>query len=281
MSKLELLNAFLTERLMVAVQEILEVVGDTVSEYQEETARIKKENDSLRWKLREVGLEAETAWQYSGEQPTAIPLSGVKAPKQQQDCSSELMPAEEKQELTEEHATREGEEELNGGQITVSSDRNECFTSELNTQAPERTGSLLTPFCVKSDYDQDSNNPSHLFKIRIVNTEEMDSQPSMVSTQIKAEPDGVDSGMTEQAAVNPDRMNNMNDSIVEGFPASEVQESEDKLEAELGQGSGALLGDLVGVTSEVGGEPFQGCSSDSQGRQLRQEDLVVDCVKGS
>ncbi|XP_036402212.1 zinc finger protein 500-like isoform X2 [Megalops cyprinoides] len=235
MTKLQLLNTFLTERLMVAVQEILEVVGDTVSEYQEETARIKKENENLRCKLREVGLVAEIAWQ--SEQPTAIPLSGVKAPKQQQDCSSELMPAEEKQELTEEHPTREGEEELNGGQITVSSDRNECFTSELNTQAPE-TGSIFT---MKSEYDQNSNNPSHLFKIRIVNNKETDSQLSIVCDQIKAEPVGMDYGMTEQPATpdvfipdrNPDSINSANDSGVEGCPTSqsETQESEDKPEA--------------------------------------------------
>ncbi|XP_061081284.1 zinc finger protein with KRAB and SCAN domains 1-like [Conger conger] len=62
MTKLQILNAYLTERLMVAVREILEVVGDTVSEYQEETARIHRENESLRRKLRDVVIEAETGW---------------------------------------------------------------------------------------------------------------------------------------------------------------------------------------------------------------------------
>ncbi|XP_064172245.1 zinc finger protein 70-like [Anguilla rostrata] len=66
MTKLQILNAYLTERLMVAVREILEVVGDTVSEYQEETARIHRENEGLRRKLREVVIEAETGWTGTG-----------------------------------------------------------------------------------------------------------------------------------------------------------------------------------------------------------------------
>uniref|UniRef100_A0A674C7N7 C2H2-type domain-containing protein n=1 Tax=Salmo trutta TaxID=8032 RepID=A0A674C7N7_SALTR len=45
MTKLQLLNAYLTERLTVVVREILDVVGDTVAEYREETARTKRENE--------------------------------------------------------------------------------------------------------------------------------------------------------------------------------------------------------------------------------------------
>lgn len=60
MAKLQLLNAYLTERLMVAVDEILEVVGGTVSEFEEETARTKRENEVLKRRLREVGLDTGT-----------------------------------------------------------------------------------------------------------------------------------------------------------------------------------------------------------------------------
>ncbi|KAF7654194.1 hypothetical protein LDENG_00072880 [Lucifuga dentata] len=63
MTKLQLLNAYLTERLAVVVKEILDVVGDTVTEYREETARAKRENESLRRQLRDILLlEAETDW---------------------------------------------------------------------------------------------------------------------------------------------------------------------------------------------------------------------------
>ncbi|KAG7214983.1 hypothetical protein INR49_022916 [Caranx melampygus] len=63
MTKLQLLNAYLTERLTVVVKEILDVVEDTVTEYREEAARTKRENESLRRQLRDILLlEAETEW---------------------------------------------------------------------------------------------------------------------------------------------------------------------------------------------------------------------------
>ncbi|XP_028268153.1 zinc finger protein 771-like [Parambassis ranga] len=78
MTKLQLLNAYLTERLTAVVKEILEVVEDTVTEYREETARTKRENESLRRQLRDILLlEAETEWLRS----TRSSL-GVAAPEQ-------------------------------------------------------------------------------------------------------------------------------------------------------------------------------------------------------
>uniref|UniRef100_A0A3B4TPQ8 Zinc finger protein 358-like n=1 Tax=Seriola dumerili TaxID=41447 RepID=A0A3B4TPQ8_SERDU len=67
MTKLQLLNAYLTERLTVVVKEILDVVEDTVTEYREEAARTKRENESLRRQLRDILLlEAETEWLSKG-----------------------------------------------------------------------------------------------------------------------------------------------------------------------------------------------------------------------
>lgn len=40
--------------LTVAVHEVLEVVKETVSEYQEKTARTQRENESLRRRLQEM-----------------------------------------------------------------------------------------------------------------------------------------------------------------------------------------------------------------------------------
>ncbi|KAL6102373.1 uncharacterized protein ACO6RY_01993 [Pungitius sinensis] len=63
MTKLQLLNAYLTERLTVVVKEILGVVEDTVTEYREETARTRRENESLRKQLRDLLLlEAGADW---------------------------------------------------------------------------------------------------------------------------------------------------------------------------------------------------------------------------
>ncbi|XP_061778637.1 zinc finger protein 45-like isoform X1 [Nerophis ophidion] len=57
MTKLQFLNVFLTERLMLAAQEIYKSVEDTVLEYQEEIAIRERENDHLKRRLRDAGIE--------------------------------------------------------------------------------------------------------------------------------------------------------------------------------------------------------------------------------
>ncbi|KAE8284241.1 hypothetical protein D5F01_LYC17572 [Larimichthys crocea] len=54
MSKLDRLNARVAKLLTEAVQEVLEVVKETVSEYQEKTARTQRENESLKRRLQEL-----------------------------------------------------------------------------------------------------------------------------------------------------------------------------------------------------------------------------------
>ena len=54
MSKLERLNCRVAKLLSAAVQEVLEVVKETVSEYQDKTARTQRENESLRRRLQEL-----------------------------------------------------------------------------------------------------------------------------------------------------------------------------------------------------------------------------------
>ncbi|XP_061567580.1 zinc finger protein 835-like [Cololabis saira] len=67
MTKLQLLNAYLTERLAALVQEVLDVVTDTVAEYREEAARSRRESDGLRRQLRDILLlEADGDWLRSG-----------------------------------------------------------------------------------------------------------------------------------------------------------------------------------------------------------------------
>ena len=75
MTKLPLLNAYLTERLGAVVKEILDVVEDTVTEYREEAARTRRENESLRRQLRDILLlEAETEWLSKGRAVGLAPL---------------------------------------------------------------------------------------------------------------------------------------------------------------------------------------------------------------
>ncbi|KAM7387654.1 hypothetical protein PAMA_010002 [Pampus argenteus] len=91
MTKLQLLNAYLTERLTAVVKEILDVVEDTVTEYREETARTKRENESLRRQLRDILLlEAETEWLRSTRSSLA----------EQQPSDPELRPCSEEPDST-------------------------------------------------------------------------------------------------------------------------------------------------------------------------------------
>nr|XP_043874188.1 zinc finger protein 771-like [Solea senegalensis] len=95
MTKVQLLSGYLTERLSAVVKEILEVVEDTVTEYREEAARTRRENDSLRRQLRDILLlETDTEWLRS----TRSGL-GLAAPQQQ--CTDpELRLHSEEAELT-------------------------------------------------------------------------------------------------------------------------------------------------------------------------------------
>lgn len=54
MSKLQHLNARVAKLLTQAVYEVLEAVKDTVSEFQEKTARTQRENESLKRRLQEL-----------------------------------------------------------------------------------------------------------------------------------------------------------------------------------------------------------------------------------
>ncbi|KAF5903761.1 zinc finger protein, partial [Clarias magur] len=55
MTKLDELNAFLSERLSAAVNEILDTMSRMMQEYEEETARVRKENDYLKEMLKLTG----------------------------------------------------------------------------------------------------------------------------------------------------------------------------------------------------------------------------------
>ncbi|XP_036408441.1 zinc finger protein 506-like [Megalops cyprinoides] len=202
MTKLQILNAYLTERLMVAVREILEVVGETVSEYQEETARIHRENESLRRKLREVVLEAETAWAGAAH-PRSLSVSEGRSPvnhqhyEQEWSCSlREDMVNEEKQVLSEQQRARHREEELGGMEPVCMAEpvsEPECVTPGLKKLALEIALSVVSPSL--------TGNPElsavHMAddtgtRSQSCNSSELGSSPSLRPAQVKTEPEEVD-----------------------------------------------------------------------------------------
>lgn len=54
MSQMDLLVTNVAELLTAAVQEVLHLMGQAVSEYQKETARTRLENQNLQLKLKEL-----------------------------------------------------------------------------------------------------------------------------------------------------------------------------------------------------------------------------------
>ncbi|XP_048868831.1 zinc finger protein 287-like isoform X1 [Brienomyrus brachyistius] len=116
MSKIERLNARVAKLLTVAVHEVLEVVKETVSEYQEKTARTQRENESLKRRLQELQDKLKRG-NTGTVQSVALHLSGERVPSEQERSpglrqSTELHLAEEKQEPPEEASAMQREEDL-------------------------------------------------------------------------------------------------------------------------------------------------------------------------
>ncbi|KAK7167478.1 hypothetical protein R3I94_001773 [Phoxinus phoxinus] len=54
MTKLQVINTFLTERLMAALNEIMDMIGGTVLQYEKELDSVQKDNEYLRRRLKEI-----------------------------------------------------------------------------------------------------------------------------------------------------------------------------------------------------------------------------------
>ncbi|XP_023851659.1 uncharacterized protein [Salvelinus sp. IW2-2015] len=138
MTKLQFLNVYLTERLMLAAQDIYKQVEETILEYKEEIFQGKRENDKLRRKLHENGIP----W------PDLEPFSPV-----------------ESEEEEEEEGAIGHKQEPNPGQTLEKQDgmarREEKLFRGL---APL---SRFTPSNGNDDYDQNPPQPtSHQFQIQ-------------------------------------------------------------------------------------------------------------------
>ncbi|KAL7850428.1 hypothetical protein SRHO_G00197770 [Serrasalmus rhombeus] len=87
MTKLDRLNSFLSERLTAALNEIIYTVSMTMKEYEEETARIRKENDHLK----EMLTLKVTACSVTEASPGVVSSAVVPPiPHGQEDCNTSL-----------------------------------------------------------------------------------------------------------------------------------------------------------------------------------------------
>ncbi|XP_064160815.1 zinc finger and SCAN domain-containing protein 21-like isoform X3 [Anguilla rostrata] len=199
MTKLEILNAYFTERLMAAAQEIMHLVGETVMEYQEETVRAKRENESLRRRLREAGLDGE-----AGLTKFSPPLRADRAVSEHQEWGSTGQDTEStltavKLEFSEPQRHRQEEEKhrrlesgTDGSVIPSPCSKRECGPDSLNQPT-------FPPPCGKRDSVQDPQNHLDL-RLQIGNTEEEEGTPSVTHYQIKTETDGADCTVSEEPA---------------------------------------------------------------------------------
>ncbi|KAJ8402638.1 hypothetical protein AAFF_G00367210 [Aldrovandia affinis] len=112
MSKIERLNASVAQLLAVAVHEVLDVVGQAVSEYQEETARTQRENESLKRRLREL-QEVVKRVSTGTAHPLSLSASEGRSPVEQQHCDQEWGSSlREDTELTTQWATWHGKNQI-------------------------------------------------------------------------------------------------------------------------------------------------------------------------
>ncbi|KAJ8258292.1 hypothetical protein COCON_G00173040 [Conger conger] len=207
MTKLQVLNAYFTERLMVAVHEIMNVVGETLFEYQDETERTKRENEILRRRLRDVGLDAEAGF------PQSAPLlSADRTVSEQQEWSSREQDPDPpltavKLEFTEPQSNRREEEEdhrqeeelhcapesgTDGSVIPSPCSKRECDLDTLNQPT------FPSP-CGKQGSQQDSDNHPDVI-LHIGNTEEQELVPNVTHYPVKTETGGVDCDISDHPA---------------------------------------------------------------------------------
>ncbi|XP_029630264.1 zinc finger protein 629-like [Salmo trutta] len=184
MTKLQYLNVYLTERLMQAAEEILRVVADTISEYQEEISRTKRENQYLKRHLITPVLP-------TAPQPILSWVSEPQTPPEQQHCEQEWR-------------LSLGQEDLETTQIKEEQGDLGTSQEEEQNQVPEsdtKEDSISTPPCVKND--EDRPQPSHLPRTQSVENRVRESLLTNTTGQIKTEPDGYGVSLSEPTSNSP------------------------------------------------------------------------------
>ncbi|KAJ8347393.1 hypothetical protein SKAU_G00287940 [Synaphobranchus kaupii] len=215
MSKIERLNASVAQLLAVAVHEVLDVVGQAVLEYQEETARTRRENDCLKRRLRELQEVVKRAGAGAAH-PLSLMVSEGSSPVEQhhseQEWSSclreeaELTVNEEKGEFLKLKRSRRREEELRRLESGHLSDSEvECdelglgtLGSTSATQTTDTAQTTFTSHVLKNDSDLDSVHTVCVSNKRCPSTSNSGTLPSLASDEIKMEAEPPECSMAEQ-----------------------------------------------------------------------------------
>ncbi|KAG1967581.1 gastrula zinc finger protein XlCGF8.2DB-like [Pimephales promelas] len=91
MTKLQVINTFLTQRLMAALNEIMDMIGGTVLQYEKELDSMQKDNEYLRRRLKEIEKIVESIGPAaSNPAPSSPPLHQ----KWTSSVETETMPSE-------------------------------------------------------------------------------------------------------------------------------------------------------------------------------------------
>ncbi|XP_028975019.2 zinc finger protein 135 [Esox lucius] len=190
MSKLPLLNVYVTERLTSVAAEISEVFERTVVELHEEISRSKRENDRLR-RLLDLVYKPDIKLQRADLQ-LHLPKSKQQVHPEQQHCVQEWSP-------------NLGPEDPYPTPIKEEPSQDEEQLQVLGE--PDIIKFIFSPAC-----DQENpSHPSHRNRPQTLEGQERDSLPTKTNEEIKREPDGEGYGVSEQtihilppSEVNPD-----------------------------------------------------------------------------
>ncbi|XP_055733192.1 zinc finger protein 83-like isoform X1 [Salvelinus fontinalis] len=167
MSKLQLLNVFLTKRLTAAAVEIYVEVEKTITDYENEISSSKEEIKRLR-RLLDLVFNPEIKLHRADLQQLSLPGSEEVPPKQH--CGQEWSPSL-------------GQEDPESKQIKE--EHEEVWTSQRGEQLKglesDTKEFIFTPTIVEN---QEPSLPSHFFQIQIVDS------PTNKAEVMKTEPDG-------------------------------------------------------------------------------------------
>uniref|UniRef100_A0A4W5MSV6 C2H2-type domain-containing protein n=1 Tax=Hucho hucho TaxID=62062 RepID=A0A4W5MSV6_9TELE len=207
MSKMQLLQVYLNERLTAVSVEIFGAVENTIVKYQEEISRSKEEIERLR---RLLDLVCKPDIQRPDPQQLTLPVPEEEVLPEKQHCEQEWSPSlgQEDPEPTqikeeqEEFGTSQEEEQLQG----------------LESDIKEFIFSLP---CVKSDYDQDPPQPLYLHQNQTMENREKDSLPTKTTEDIKTELDREGYGVYE-----PNNELNSFSPVNSDFSAAQIGNSE-------------------------------------------------------
>ncbi|XP_030631498.1 zinc finger protein 596-like [Chanos chanos] len=247
MSKIDRLNARVAKLLTVAVHEVLEVVRETVSEYQEKTARTQRENEKLRLKLRDAleKLEKEKeasrhATVFTQQQPCEQSWSSCIG---QNPESSWAKDRPVKAEISLDQTDREDSSRSEPSQLAdpeTVCDLSVAFTLAEQKKVPSesRSNTALPPFTPPSikqveTIDTISTVNVTLPKSQTPNTSCTDVLPSVATDDIKTEPDISD------YPASPQHVPQSGFDFAEDLSAASARQESDASNAKTSEGSGS------------------------------------------